>query len=85
MELEQEIRELLATLDDDALRKTLASIAQKMGVNPSLAALYFSDLDKIRKAAANLNEEDLQKVRESLGDEKMNALAQEIRKEAGKE
>ena len=83
MELEQELLRQITSMDDDALRKSLTSIAQKMGVNPSLAALYFSDLDKIRKAAVNLSEKDLQKVRESLGDEKMNALAQEIRREAG--
>jgi hypothetical protein len=74
MDREQELIRQIGTLDDDALRAGLGKVAQSMGIAPNLAAMYLSDMKRIRETLSSLTPEDLQKITENLGDENMNQI-----------
>ena len=81
MEREQELIRELAEMDDEALRQGLGRVAESMGIAPSLAARYLSDLGKIRETVLGLTPDDLQKIRDHLGEENMNQILKSIRSE----
>ena len=83
MDLDQELIDQITAMDDETLKKSIGSIARSMGVDPALAAMYLTDMGKIRSAVKNLNAEDLARVRESLGEETANSIIQNIRAELG--
>lgn len=74
MDREQELIRQIGTLDDDALRTGLGKVAQSMGIAPNLAAMYLSDMKRIRETLSSLTPEDLQKITANLGDENMNQI-----------
>ena len=45
-----------------------------MGIAPNLAAMYLSDMKRIRETLSSLTPEDLQKITANLGDENMNQI-----------
>ncbi len=83
MDLDQELIGQIAAMDDETLRKSISSIARSMGVDPSLAAMYLQDMEKIRSAVKNLNAEDMVRVRENLGEETVDSIIENIRTELG--
>ena len=74
MDREQELIRQIGTLDDDALRAGLGKVAESMGIAPNLAAMYLSDMKRIRETLSSLTPEDLQKITENLGEENMNQI-----------
>lgn len=74
MDREQELIRQIGTLDDDALREGLGKVAQSMGIAPNLAAMYLSDMKRIRETLSSLTPEDLQKITANLGEENMNQI-----------
>ncbi|MBR5295217.1 MAG: hypothetical protein IKU24_01350 [Clostridia bacterium] len=83
MDLEQELIGKIAALDDETLRKSIGSVAKNMGFDPNLAALYLTDMDKIREAVKNLKPEDLTRVKENLGEDTVDEIIKNIRSELG--
>lgn len=79
MDREQELIRELSAMDDDSLREGLSRVAQSMGIAPSLAAMYLSDLGKIRETVSSLTPEDLLRIRENVGEENMNQILDGIR------
>lgn len=79
MDQEQELIRELSAMDDDSLREGLSRVAQSMGIAPSLAAMYLSDLGKIRETVSSLTPEDLSRIRENVGEENMNQILDGIR------
>lgn len=79
MDREQELIRELAAMDDAALRQGLSRVAESMGIAPKLAAMYLSDIGKIRETVLGLTTEDLQKIRANLGEENMNQILNGIR------
>ena len=82
MDQEQKIIREIAEMDDASLRRSLGKVAESMGIAPSLAAAYLSDLDKIRETVCGLTGEDLQKIRTSLGDENMDRILSDLKGDA---
>jgi hypothetical protein len=74
MDREQELIRQIGTLDDDSLRAGLGKVAQSMGIAPNLAAMYLSDMKRIRETLSSLTPEDLQKITANLGEENMNQI-----------
>ena len=81
MEREQDLIRELAAMDDETLRQGLGRVAESMGIAPGLAARYLSDLGKIRETVLGLTPDDLQKIRDYLGEENMNQILRDIRSE----
>jgi hypothetical protein len=81
MDTNKELIDQIAALDDETLKNTIGSVARNMGFDPKLAAGYLSDMGKIRQAVQNLTDEDLDRVKESLGEEMMGNIIQNIRRE----
>jgi hypothetical protein len=81
MEREQELLRQIAEMDDDALRAGLGKVAESMGIAPSLAGAYLSDLGKIRETVLSMTSEDLQKISETLGEENMQQLLNQLQGE----
>lgn len=79
MNSEQDLLREIAALDDDALRDGIGRVAKSMGFDPSLAAAYLGDMGKIRETVLGLTPEDLQKIRESVGEDNMNQIITGIR------
>ncbi len=84
MEYGKELIDQISALDDETLKNSLGSVARNMGFDPNLANMYLSDMTKIRQAVQNLTDEDLKRVQESLGEEMMNDIIQNIRAEIEK-
>ncbi len=74
MDREQDLIRQIAAMDDDALRAGLGKVAESMGIAPSLAAMYLSDLGKIRETVMGLTPEDLQKISANLGEDNMKQI-----------
>ena len=85
MDREQELIRELAAMDDDVLREGLGRVAESMGISPSLAAVYLSDMGKIRETVLGLTPEDLGKIRANLGEDNMNQILDNIQKELGED
>ncbi len=81
MDREQDLIREIAGMDDNTLREGLGRVADSMGIAPSLAAAYLSDLGKIRETVLGLTPEDLGKIREHLGEENMNRILDSIKGE----
>ncbi|MBE6713533.1 MAG: hypothetical protein E7580_08530 [Ruminococcaceae bacterium] len=81
MDREQDLIRELASMDDEALREGLGRVAESMGIAPGLAARYLSDMGKIRETVLGLTPEDLGKIRDHLGEENMNQILNEIRRD----
>ncbi len=84
MESNKELIDQIIAFDDETLKNTLGSVARNMGIDPNLAAVYLSDMGKIRQAVQNLTDEDLNRVKESLGEETVGDIIQNIRQEIEK-
>lgn len=82
MDREQELIRQIGTLDDDALRAGLGKVAQSMGIAPNLAAMYLSDMKRIRETLSSLTPEDLQKITANLGEENMNQILGSLKGES---
>ncbi len=82
MEREQDLIRQIAEMDDNTLRDGLGKVAESMGIAPSLAAMYLSDLDKIRETIMGLSTEDLQKISANLGEENMNRILDDLKGES---
>ncbi len=74
MDREQDLIREIASMDDHTLREGLSRVADRMGIAPNLAALYLSDLGKIRETVSGLTAEDLEKIRQHVGEENMNQI-----------
>lgn len=81
MDNSKDLIDQIAALDDETLKNTIESVARNMGFDPNLAAVYLSDMGKIRRTVQNLTEEDLDKVKKSLGEEVMEDIVQNLRLE----
>lgn len=81
MELDRNLLEKIRELDDDTLRQAIGNVAGSMGIDPALAAVYLSDMGKIKDTVAGLTQEDLDRVEETLGVEETQSVIQKIRKE----
>ncbi|MBR2616179.1 MAG: hypothetical protein IKC69_05830 [Clostridia bacterium] len=83
MDLDRKLLEKVSLLDDDTLRSAIGSIAAEMGLDPRMTAPYLADLQGIRQRISGLDAEDLERVRDALGEENTRALAQRIKNEIG--
>lgn len=83
MSSEQDLIRQIAAMDDDSLRESIGRVVVGMGIDPSLAALYLGDLGKIRETVMGLTEEDLKQIRNRLGDDTVDGILTNIRKEMG--
>ena len=81
MEREEALLRELSEMDDDALRQGLGRVAESMGIAPSLAARYLSDMGKIRETVMGLTSDDLQKICDRLGEDNVNRIIKDIRSE----
>ncbi len=83
MDSEQEILQRIAHLPDGALQEGIRKVAEAMGVDPALAGAYLRDTDALRRAAQNLGPEEIEKIRQRLGEETMSQLTHSIQKSLG--
>lgn len=81
MDNERDLIRQIGLMDDDTLRAGLGKVAESMGVSPSLASMYLSDMTKIRETLSGLTPEDLQKITASLGEENMNQILDQLKGE----
>lgn len=81
MDKEQDLIRQIGAMNDDALRSGLGKVAESMGIAPSLASMYLSDMTKIRETLSGLTPEDLQKITANLGEENMNQILDNLKGE----
>lgn len=81
MELDKELLEKIRLLDDDSLRCAIGSVAESMGIDPGLAAVYLGDMGKIKETVAGLTQSDLDQLQSAIGEENTKRLVETIRKE----
>jgi len=81
MELDRELVNRIAELDDATLNQSIGKVAESMGIDASLAQMYLGDMSKVREAVKNLTQEDLNQITQTLGQENTQKLVENIRKE----
>lgn len=81
MELDRDLLEKIRLLDDDQLRSAIGNVAQSMGIDPAMAAMYLSDMGKVKETVAGLTQKDLDQVQNAIGKENTEALIEKIRTE----
>ncbi len=81
MDREESLKRELCAMDDQALRAGLGKVAEHMGIAPNLAAMYLSDMTKIRETLSALTPEDLQKITANLGEDNMNQILDSLKGE----
>lgn len=84
MEFDQNLLHEIASMPDADLKNGIFKVAQNMGVDPMMASVYLSDMEKIRNAISGLTEEDLQKICHHLGEDQVNEIVSNIKNEMGK-
>ncbi len=81
MEFDEKLIREIAGLDDAALKDGIQRVCMEMGVDPHLAGAYLGDMNKIRSAIMGLKEEDLKKICDHLGEDRVNDIITGIRSE----
>lgn len=82
MDQEQDLIRQIASMDDAVLREGLGKVAESMGIAPSLAAHYLSDMSKIRETVSGLTSEELRKIRAGIGEENLNQILETLQGDA---
>lgn len=83
MDSDQKFIQEILSLDDKTLSEGILRVASGMGVDPKVAGMYLGDMGKIRQAVSSLTPEDLGQIRKNLGEEKVNDIISNIRRDLG--
>lgn len=81
MEFDPNLMHKIARLDDDTLARGVQNVCQTLGIDAATAAPYLGDMSKIKAVLAGMTEENLQKIRAALGDDRLNRIVGAIQSE----
>ncbi len=83
MDFDMELLKRVGELDDATLKESILKVAESMGVDPSMAGQYVTDMKVIRQAVTNLTPQDMANLQNALGEETLSAIESNVRKELG--
>jgi hypothetical protein len=84
MDFDKDLMREIAAMPDEALKNGIFKVAQNMGVDPMMASAYLSDMGRIKNAISGLTEEDLEKICQNFGEDRINDIVSNIKNELGK-
>ena len=83
MDFDMELLKRVGELDDATLKESILKVAESMGVDPSMAGRYVTDMNAIRQAVTNLTPQDMANLQNALGADTLAAIESNVRKELG--
>lgn len=84
MQINNDIKNNILSLDDKTLKSVIGSIAQKAGVESSKIKISDYDLIKIRNVIQNASDKDANEALNLIGEEKARLIFDELNKQGGK-
>ncbi len=84
MQINNDIKNNILSLDDKTLKSVIGSIAQKAGVESSKIKISDYDLIKIRNVIQNASDKDANEALNLIGEEKARLIFDELKKQGGK-
>ena len=83
MQINNDIKKNILSLDDKTLKNVIGSIAQKAGVESSGIRISDNDLVKIRNIIQNATDKDANEALNIIGEEKAKKILDELNRQGG--
>ena len=84
MQIDNNIKNSLLSLDDKTLKNVVNSLAKSAGVDTSNVRISDSDIMKIRSVIRNATDDDANEALKVIGDENARKIINEAKKRSGR-